>query len=82
MKREEDLGWFARGLIKMNLKTYYSAFNRKELEELLQELKKGCGAKVDGYGDCWHIVTNKPKYCNKCKRRMKIIKEQLEGTKQ
>jgi hypothetical protein len=51
----------------MNLKKYYSAFSKKELEELLSKLKEGCGAKVDFYGDCWHIVTNNRKYCNKCK---------------
>jgi hypothetical protein len=63
----------------MNLKKYYSSFNKTELLGLLEELKKGCGAKVDSYGDCWHIVTNNPKYCNKCKRRMKIIEELLYG---
>lgn len=61
----------------MNLKEYYSVYNRIELAEQLKDLKKGCGAKVDNYGYCWHIVTNNPKYCNKCKRRIRIIEELL-----
>jgi hypothetical protein len=63
----------------MNLKKYYLSFNKKELLEQLINLKKGCGAKVDSYGNCWHIVTNNPKYCNKCKRRIKIVEELLEN---
>lgn len=63
----------------MNLKKYYSSFNQKELIEQLHKLKQGCGAKVDHYGDCWHIVTSKPKYCNKCKRRINIIESILKG---
>jgi len=63
----------------VSLKKYYSAFSKKELELLLSKLKEGCGETVDGYGDCWHIVTNNPKYCNKCKRRIKIIEEILYG---
>jgi len=61
----------------MNLKKYYSSFNKKELLEQLTNLKEGCGAKVDRYGDCWHIVAYNPKYCNKCKRRIKIVEELL-----
>ena len=61
----------------MNLKKYYSAFNKKELKELLIELTKGCHTKVDEDGDCWYSVTNNRRYCNKCKRRMRIIEELL-----
>ena len=65
----------------MNLKKYYSAFNKKELCEELKRLHEGCGGKVDSYGNCWHIYTYNPKYCNKCKRRM-IIVEELIGEKE
>ena len=62
----------------MNLKKYYSAFNKNELLKQLTNLKRGCGAEVDSHGDCWHIHTYKPKYCNKCKRRIQIIEEMLK----
>ena len=63
----------------MNLKKYYSAFNKKELKELLLKLTKGCHSKVDEDGYCWYIGVRSynRKYCNKCKRRMKIIEEIL-----
>ena len=61
----------------MNLKKYYLAFNKIELKELLIKLEKGCGAKIDYNGDCWFSVTDTRRYCNKCKRRMKIIEEIL-----
>jgi len=62
----------------MNIKKIYSLYSKKELTEELIRLRKGCGSKVDSYGDCWHIHTYNPKYCNKCKRRMLIIQQIID----
>lgn len=45
----------------------------------LKKLKEGCGNKVDNYGDCWHVVSKDAKYCNKCKRRIFVITNILNG---
>lgn len=64
----------------MNLKIHYPAFNKTELKKELTNLKKGCDKEINFVGSCWYIsYQGNKRYCNKCKRRIKIIEEIIKN---
>ena len=65
----------------ITLKKKYELMTKNQLKEELSKLGDGCSNKVNHNGDCWHISSNgnKPRYCSKCRRHLKIANEVLKS---
>lgn len=60
--------------IKLKLKLYRCNKSPKLKNELIEEIKKGCGNKVDHNGDCWYISSQGNKrFCSSCSRALKEL---------
>jgi len=50
---------------------------KKIKDELIEEIKNGCGNKVDSNGDCWYISSQgNLRLCSSCSKALKYLEDE------
>jgi len=61
---------------RLKLKLYKLNKSPKLREELITEIKQGCGNKVDYNGDCYYISSRgNLRLCSSCSKALKYLQE-------